>query len=226
MSVWKRDVASGLVVLVPLLVSAYVVVWIYALIANLPFLSQAIDSPQLRVALTLVVFALLVLGIGYLMRTAFGTIIENAIDNAMNQVPVLRVVYNASKMAVETALSGTSDLQTPVKVKPWNDKLRMTAFKTGRQTEDGRHILFLPTAPNITSGFVIEVEEEDFEEVDETVEEALTRILSAGFGEKRNKDAGVPIEVIGESDRGVGSGDGTGSDRTPGGGRERPSAED
>ena len=220
MSAWKRDAASGLVVLVPLLTSAYVVIWLYRLIANLPFLEQAIDSPQLRVLLTLVVFSLLVLGIGYLMRTAFGTIVENAIDNAMNRVPVLRVVYNASKMAVETALSGTSDLQTPVKVTPWNDQLRMTAFKTGRRTEDGRHILFLPTAPNITSGFVIELEEDDFVEIDETVEEALTRILSAGFGEKRNDNAGVPIEVIGESS-GTSGDAGSGGDGTSGG-RDRP----
>ncbi|MFQ3319422.1 MAG: putative membrane protein [Natronomonas sp.] len=35
-SSWKRDIASGLIVLVPLLVTAYVVAFIYQSIANLP----------------------------------------------------------------------------------------------------------------------------------------------------------------------------------------------
>jgi uncharacterized membrane protein len=139
-----------------------------------------------------------VFSIGYLMRTAFGDIVERAIDDAMNQVPGLRVVYNASKMAVETAVSGTEDLQAPVKLEVW-DGMRMTAFKTGQTTDDGRDVLFLPTAPNITTGYVVEVEPHRYEEVDERVEEALTRILSAGFGDTDRSNA-TPIPVADEED--------------------------
>lgn len=59
----------------------------------------------------------------------------------------------------------------------------MTAFKTGKSTEDGRDVLFLPTAPNITTGYVVEVKPDRYTEIEESVEDALTRILSAGFGE-------------------------------------------
>ena len=48
----------------------------------------------------------------------------------------------------------------------------MTAFKTGKVTEDGREVLFLPTSPNITTGFVIEVESSRITELDEDVEDA------------------------------------------------------
>ena len=197
MSSWKRDVASGLVVLIPIIVTAYVVAWIYNLVAGLPFLQQIELGPPeftgiVRVLLTLVVFSLLVLAIGYLMRTALGGFVESVIDDMANRLPGLRIVYNASKMAVETALSGTDELQTPVKLEPW-EGMRMTAFKTGRITDDGREVLFMPTSPNITTGFVIEVESEDISETDERVEDALTRILSAGFGE--NADQGVSIDV-------------------------------
>jgi uncharacterized membrane protein len=78
----------------------------------------------------------------------------------------------------------------------------MTAFKTGRRTEDGRVVLFMPTAPNITTGFVIEVDPADVTETDETVEEALTRILSAGFAEE---DRGVSIDV--DEERGTAADD-------------------
>ena len=196
MSTWKRDFASGLIVLVPLIVTAWVVYWLYGLIESIIPTGIVLDIVVLEVLMTLIIFALFVLAVGYLMRTALGRLVETMIDEVMNQVPGLRVVYNASKMAIETALSDSTMLQEPVKVYTW-DNIRMTAFRTGRQAPDDRVMLFLPTAPNITSGFVIEVEEGDIIEIDETVEDALTRILSAGFGEREN-DRGIPIEVRAE----------------------------
>ncbi len=197
-SSWKRDIASGLIVLVPLFVTAYVVAFVYQAIANLPFFETTLQGVpvSVRVLITVVLFGLLVLAVGYLMRTTVGDILEEFLDALMNQLPGLRVVYNASKMAVETAVSGPDELQTPVKLETWNG-MRMTAFKTGKTTDDGRDVLFLPTAPNITTGFVIEVEPERYTVIDETVEDSLTRILSAGFGE--SNDRGISIDVREES---------------------------
>jgi len=208
---WKRDFASGLIVLLPVLVTIYVLAYLYGILAGLPFaaditvetlgelgLPAALQSAAvvtfIRVVTTLGVFVLLVFSIGYLMRTAFGDLMESALDDLMNQVPGLRVVYNASKMAVETAVSGTDELQKPVKVETW-DGMRMTAFKTGKTTGDGRDVLFLPTAPNITTGYVVEVEPDEYEELDERVEDALTRILSAGFGDSDRDSVQLPINA-------------------------------
>jgi uncharacterized membrane protein len=196
MSSWKRDIASGLIVILPILVTAYIVAWLYMQIAGIPFLEQ-VEPDALRVLTVLVVFSMLVLSVGYMMRTAVGSLVEGAIDGLMNRLPGLRVVYNASKMAAETALSDTTDLQAPVKLETW-EGMRMTAFKTGKTADDGRELLFLPTAPNITTGFVIEVDPSEFEETDESVEDALTRILSAGFGE--TNEAGIPIDVEDEKE--------------------------
>lgn len=207
MSSWKRDTASGLVVLLPILVTLWVVFWLYNTVSGVPFLQRIISQELIggnealaelvRVGLTLVIFAALVLSIGYLMRTAVGRIIEQSIDDLINRVPGLRVIYNASKMAVETAISGSAELQTPVKIEIWNG-IRLTAFKTGKQTADGREIVFMPTSPNITTGFVIEVHPDDLIETDEGVEDALTRILSAGFGESEHD---IAVDVIGAGAR-------------------------
>jgi len=204
---WKRDFASGLVILVPLLVTTYIIVWLYLALTAvpLPVDSQEVDiwmfsfnlQEPLRVALTLVIFVLVVFSLGYLMRTAFGDVIESGIDRVMNQLPGLRVVYNASKMAVETVVSGADELQEPVKVETWQG-MRMTAFKTGQTTPDGRDVLFLPTAPNITTGFVVEVDPDSYEETNERVEEALTRVLSAGFGEAEQTSIPMAVDADGE----------------------------
>lgn len=213
-STWKRDFASGLIVLLPIIVTLYIITYLYGLLASAPFL-VLIDEQLLtdllpnqyvteetvtfvRVLMSLVVFVLLVFSVGYLMRTAFGNVVEGALDDAMNHVPGLRVVYNASKMAVETAVGGKSDLQTPVKIETWGD-MRMTAFKTGQKAPNGRDVIFLPTAPNITTGFVLEVDESEYEEIDESVEDALTRVLSAGFGEANESEIALEqFDVAGQ----------------------------
>jgi len=206
MASWKRDFGSGLIVLVPLLVTVIVLAWIYGHLTRVPIpidtvllLGADVTGP-VRVALALIIFVLLVFAVGYLMRTAMGAVFESGIDDLMNSVPGLRVVYNASKMAVETALSGTDELQKPVRLEVW-DGIRMTAFKTGNRTADGREILFMPTAPNITTGFVIEVEQDRYTEIEDDVEDALTRLLSAGFG--NNDDIGA-AGMFGPSDENAG----------------------
>jgi uncharacterized membrane protein len=241
MASWKRDFASGLIVLGPILITLYVIYWLYGLIAGLTpglILDEAAlqplipgDSGQaqqtreevaqfLRVVVALTVLIILTFSVGYLMRTTVGGLVERLVDNVANRVPVIRVVYNASKMAAETAFGEQDSLQKPVKLETW-DGLRMTAFKTGKTTDDGREVLFLPTSPNITTGFVIEVESSRIYELDEDVEDALTRVLSAGFGDSnrhRGMEAGVAIDVVDEasadgSESAAESNTGNGTDR-------------
>jgi uncharacterized membrane protein len=199
MSTWKRDIASGLVVLLPLGVLLFILHWLYSRIIGLPLISNldfvALGVPESLVPLARIFVALaliitIILAVGYLMRTTVGRVFEALLDDTINRMPGLRVVYNASKLAVETALSGTDDLQEPVRLETWQG-IQMTAFKTGKKTRDGKLVLFLPTAPNITTGFVMEVEEDRIEETGERVEEALTRVLSAGFAESAHQ---IPVE--------------------------------
>jgi uncharacterized membrane protein len=197
MSSWRRDFASGLIVLAPILIILLVLNWFYSQLADLPVIEN-LPQPY-GVIVAVVVFLMLVLSVGYLMRTTAGRIVESYLDTAMNRVPLIRIVYNASKLAVETALTGTEDLQKPVRIETWSG-IRMTAFKTGKTTADGKDVLFMPTAPNITTGFVMELDPEDVEPTDETVEEALTRILSAGFAEQQEPGVEIAVESEAESE--------------------------
>lgn len=200
MTNWKRDVASGLVVLVPIVVTLWFVLWIYAALADLPLPRQAIWTGLFGadraidefagVVLTVLVFGGSLLVTGYLMRSAFGRVVERRFDDLVNRIPGLRIVYNASKTAVATALSDGIADQTPVKIEVW-DGMHLTAFRTGRRTADGRLLVFMPTAPNVTSGFLMEVDPADVVETDEHVEDALGRILSAGFGDSDRRATGA-----------------------------------
>jgi uncharacterized membrane protein len=189
----KRNVVSGVVFLTPVAVSAYVVYWIYQRVAGIPGIRylRVTDSPAvnelIQVGFALAVIAVVLAVVGYVVRTAVGDLVKDELDRLAGQIPVVRVVYNATKMGVETIMgSSAEEFDRPVKIEVAG--LRITGFKTGNTTEDGREVVFFPTSPNITSGYVVDVEPERLERTDETTEEALTRVLSAGFGMESDGD--------------------------------------
>ena len=193
MIAWKKNIASGLVVLVPLALTYYVIKWAYMLVSQITFISvggifqgNGIATELFQIGLTIIVLAVVTFVVGYVMRTTMGELFGNKIDDIVNFVPGLRIVYNAAKMAVETTVSEDGTLQAPVKVTVWPG-MKMTAFKTGNKTEDGKDILFMPTSPNITTGFVIEMDPDGYEDSEESVEDSLARVLSAGFGVRKQK---------------------------------------
>lgn len=194
MSSLRRDVASGLVIVAPVAIMLIVILYVFRFIAGLPVV-EVIEPPLLRVVTVIAVFVLSVSVVGYAMRSAVGVLVADLITWTINRVPLLRVVYNAAQLAVETAIGGTKGGVEPVKIESWKG-LRVNVFDTGNRTADGRVICFFPTAPNITTGYVIEVEEEDVIRTGESVERALMRILSAGFGGHSESDDEVPIERV------------------------------
>lgn len=188
----KRDVVSGLVVLAPFAVTIIGAILLVQFLAGLPVVQQ-IDPWWIRAPIVLSVFVVLVMATGYLMRTALGMLIQDRISELINHIPLIRVAYNASELAIRTVLRGGDDRVRPVKVRTWQGT-RVTAFWTGNRTVDGRYLCFFPTAPNITTGYVIEVEEADVIETGETVEQALTRILSAGLAQDDDPAGDSPLQ--------------------------------
>ena len=195
-------------VVAPLAVTVFVVVWIYRRVSALPSAGvmrvtgvNVLDD-LIQVAFSVFVLLLLLVLIGFVTRTAVGVFLKDEMDRVLEGIPVVRVVYKATKTGVETIAGGKGGLKKPVKV--GFGGFRLTAFKTGGKTKNGRDVVFLPTAPNITSGFVLEVDPDVMEDADETTEEALTRILSAGFGageEEMEELLEETVEEVGKKEK-------------------------
>ncbi|WP_241768262.1 hypothetical protein [Haloferax sp. ATB1] len=84
LTTWRGNAARGLVVLALLLVIAYVVIWIYRVLAGFPVLN-AVQPPTVRVAIVLTGFAGFVLDTSSLMRTTIETIVEATLDMLINR---------------------------------------------------------------------------------------------------------------------------------------------
>lgn len=211
----KRDAASGLVVLAPLLVTAYTLWWLVQTVASTPLVDRlAPHVPLLRqlgpttatVILTLAVVLALLVAVSWIMRSALGAVFESKLDASVNQVPGFRVVYNASKIAVETAVDENVELQAPAKLHLWNDA-RLTAWRTGREASDGRVTVYVPASPVIFTGFVIEVDEDRVLPTDESTEDALIRVLSAGFADRTGEGGDDPAQIGAAVDGGTSTDD-------------------
>lgn len=205
-SSWQRDFGRGFVVVAPILVTAFLVYVLYSFVSTFvptmvldaaalePFLpgvgerTREVAAGLLRAAVVFSIVCASMYLLGYLARTTIGELFEAWLDRAANRVPGLRLVYNASKTATEVTF-GSESVQGPVKLELWRG-IRMTAFKTGQRTEDGRVLLFLPTSPNVSTGFILEADPDDITELEESTESALTRVISAGFGGDEETDTG------------------------------------
>ena len=200
----KKPAVAGTIVLLPVLAVLLVVSWLFDKLAAIPgnqyfnistifpdFIgNNAVAAYYLnqtfKLTILLIFGGFLVTAAGRIVRTDQGFQLEKLLDNLFNKIPFLGSVYNITKVTTETVMGGAEDLSKPVKVN--HGDIRMTGFNTGNKTDDGRNLIFLPTAPNITSGLVLELPEDKIEESDESAEEALTRILSAGFGQKDSEE--------------------------------------
>ena len=188
----KKPAIAGLIVVLPVAVVLFIVDRHFEKISSIPgnsyfnvtelyYLNQTF-----KLAILLAAAAVLVTGVGRIVRTDRGFQLEKLLDSFFDMIPFLGSVYNMTKVTAETVMGGAEDFSRPVKIS--HGGFRLTGFKTGNHTDDGREIVFMPTAPNITSGLVLELDKDKVQESEETAEEALTRILSAGFGQSRSSD--------------------------------------
>lgn len=177
---------EGFIVVAPVLVTVAAVAWAYTWIDDIPGDSYFQLTEFFYFNQTVKMISLLAIGllltatVGRFVRTRRGFEAERALDSFFDSIPVVGTIYSITKVTVDTVLGGAEDFRGTVKIDL--DGFRLTGFKTGNLSPDGRDVIFVPTSPNITTGFVLEVEDHRFIESDETVEDALVRILSAGFG--------------------------------------------
>lgn len=156
MGIWKRDLARGLVVVAPVLVTGFVLYLLYGFIEGLTpgflvpnWLLEGLIADEtvreqatefLRVGVSLSLLLVVLYACGSLMRTAIGPAAERVFDASANYIPGVRMVYNASKTAAETAVGDQDQLQEPVRLEVW-DEIRMTRSKPANQP---------PTSANCT----------------------------------------------------------------------------
>jgi len=195
----KNDLIAGLLVVIPLattiwlssLVSKFVLTLVTSVPKQLnPFINlNPILQDLINLTLGLTVPLLAILLIGLMARNFVGRWLLEFGEGTLSKIPVAGAVYKTLKQLLETFLSNKSNrFRRVILVEYPREGLYSVGFVTGDvgpslQPELDEKLLsvFIPTAPNPTTGWYTLVPESSVKDLNISVEDAFKTIISAGI---------------------------------------------
>jgi len=185
---------TGIAATVPIGVTIYVLVIIVGMMDSLiqfipprfhPDRFLPFHVPGLGILFTV----LFIFVVGLITRSYLGNRFVALGEWLVNQIPFVRSIYKAVKKFIEALFGDRSmSFRRVVLIEYPRTGLYCIAFVTGvargevQQKTSGMVLnLFVPTTPNPTSGFYLMVPESDVVNLNMTVEDAFTLIISGGM---------------------------------------------
>ena len=194
MSALRKWLFSGLLTLVPLVITLWVLDWVISTLDQTLRILPEAWQPQVLFGMRIpglgVLFALLiVLSIGALASNFIGNKLVNWWHALLHRIPVVRSIYSGVKQVSDTLFSEKGNAFRKALLVQWpREGMWTIAFLTGTPGGDvARHLnaqdyisVYVPTTPNPTGGYFVMVHKRDCIELQMSVDEALTYVISMG----------------------------------------------
>jgi len=207
--VLKQSFKTGLVMLLPLLISVVVVKFLadqlFKLVnplvqsTNLTAYTGNIEIIAQGLAIILVVVAITFTG--YLSSYRASERLSRTLEKMVKEIPIFGSVY-ATVDRISRSFSGDSDFKKIVLVELPNEETYSIGMITSEAPgpvkeeigEDYRSV-FLPFSPNPTMGRLRMVKEENLQEVDMDVSQGMKLLLTTGIAYKEDEIKDIEQEV-------------------------------
>lgn len=197
----KKYLITGLLVWLPLAITVWVLSWLvglldgvfggllYGMEAVLPATAKAVlDQMRSIHGLGAILVAVLLFVTGALVSNVAGRWMVRQWDRLFHQIPIVRSIYSSVKKVSDTLFSSSGNaFRKAVLVQYPRAGAWTIAFQTGTPGgEVARHLrgeymsVYVPTTPNPTSGFFLMVPVADVVELQMSVDQALTYVISMG----------------------------------------------
>jgi len=186
----RNAFATGVLVLVPVIVTLDILRWFVRTIDNsardvIPTSLLPFDFHGLGILLALAI----ILIIGLLTQNVVGTWFVKTMDDAIRMTPVLGGLYGSIKKFMETLFGQKNDRFKGVVLVEFPRKgLYSVGFRTGDPdpklfsgVDKALANVFVPCTPNPTSGFYLLVPEDDLVAVNLSVQDAFKIVISMGI---------------------------------------------
>ena len=180
----RSQFIAGILVVVPLLATVLILKWLFEWVDELlqPIIRGFAGRPMY--GLGFIITLLLVFVVGVITTHFGGQRLLRFFERLISRVPIVRPMYNGIKQVLESfaAPRETGFMQVVLLEFP-RKGIRSIGFITNEEFDaSGQKLVnvFVPTAPNPTSGFLQLVREEDLLRTDMSVDDALKMIVSAG----------------------------------------------
>jgi uncharacterized membrane protein len=191
---FRRMLVTGLVILVPVTLTVYILKQIFDLMDGIfsPIIDRTIGIyfpgahiPGLGFLLTL----LLVLLLGWLSTNVVGRRVIQAAEKLICRIPVAKSIYSATKGVLEAVSTDQAEaFKRVVLIEYPKDDIFAVAFVTRWARWPTVHektadllLVFVPTTPNPTSGFLLLVPRSEAIDLPISVEEGVRMVISGGI---------------------------------------------
>ncbi|MBA4255779.1 MAG: hypothetical protein C0445_07890 [Polaromonas sp.] len=193
MSSLRKWLLSGLLVLVPLIITLSVLDWVVSTLDKTLNILPAAWMPERWLGWHIpglgVLFALaVVLTIGAFASNFVGNKLVNWWHALLHRIPVVRSIYSGVKQVSDTLFSEKGNAFRKALLVQWpREGMWTIGFLTGQPGGDvASHLppdclsVYVPTTPNPTGGYFVILKRTDCIELNMTVDEALTYVISMG----------------------------------------------
>ena len=185
---------AGLAATIPVGLSLYVLFFLIAIMDNILRVIPNRFHPDTLLqfhipGLGVIFVILLIFVVGLMMKSYIGNRIVNFGESVFHKIPVIRSVYDGAKQVVDRMFVKKSrSFKKVVLVEFPRSGAHTVGFVTGpahdricRQVGQPCTNVFVPTTPNPTSGYLLLIPDKDLVELNMTVEEAMTYVISCGI---------------------------------------------
>ncbi|MEO5607561.1 MAG: DUF502 domain-containing protein [Polaromonas sp.] len=189
----RRWLLAGLLVLVPLIVTVWLLNWFIGTLDQTlqilpgnwhPDKLLGFHIPGFGVLLALAI----VLAMGAVATNFFGKKLVSWWDALLSRIPIVRSIYSSVKQVSDTLFSENGNAFRKALLVQWpREGVWTIAFQTGMPGGDvANHLpgdylsVYVPTTPNPTGGYFVMLPKADCIELKMSVDEALTYVISMG----------------------------------------------
>ncbi len=189
----RKWLFAGLLVIVPLAITVWVLNWIISLLDQTLLILPESWRPDYLLGYHIpgfgVILALVILlSVGAIASNFVGRKLVGWGDAVLSRIPVVRSIYSSVKQVSDTLFSESGNAFRQAMLIQWpREGVWTVAFVTGvpggdtaNYLKDDYLSLYVPTTPNPTGGYFIMMKRADCIELQMNVDEALKYIVSMG----------------------------------------------
>ena len=193
MSSIRRWLLAGLLVLVPLAITLAVLNWIVSTLDQSLLILPGAWHPDKLLGFHIPGFGVLlmlaiVLLMGAVASNFFGKRLVQWGNSLLSRIPIVRSIYSSVKQVSDTLFSENGNAFRKALLVQWpREGVWTIGFLTGLPGGDvvnhlpGEHLsVYVPTTPNPTGGYFVMLKKSDCIELQMSVDEALTYVISMG----------------------------------------------
>jgi uncharacterized membrane protein len=185
---------TGIVAMLPLILTVYLLKILYSLIvSNLTPLAAKItvlykvNIPEsLMGIVTVLIFVIFVFLIGLLTRVYVGKLLLSMLDKLVSTIPLANTIYTIVKQMLDSFGSSAGNFRKVVLVQAFGNYcigfvVRETQPLLDAYVTEPCYNVFVPTAPNPTTGFAFIIPQSKCVDLPVGVDEGVKFVLSVGL---------------------------------------------